>query len=119
MYLSVFAKLVKLTKKVKYLSLIIFKEIIPHLNTIMPHTCPHCDRIFSQKGHLEKHLNKKKTCEKCNVSFTSQYAYINDEYIHVKDYEKNKGDKIKCARGHELVLCNGNKIRKYFRHKKN
>ena len=83
----------------------------------MPHTCPHCDRIFSQKGHLEKHLNKKKTCEKCNVSFTSQYAYINDEYIHVKDYEKNKGDKIKCARGHELVLCNGKKIRKYFRHK--
>ena len=83
----------------------------------MPHTCPHCDRIFSQKGHLEKHLNKKKTCEKCNISFTSQYAYINDEYIHVKDYEKNKGDKIKCARGHELVLCNGKKIRKYFRHK--
>ena len=83
----------------------------------MPHICPHCDRIFSQKGHLEKHLNKKKTCEKCNVSFTSQYAYINNEYIHVKDYEKNKGDKIKCARGHELVLCNGKKIRKYFRHK--
>ena len=83
----------------------------------MPHICPHCDRIFSQKGHLEKHLNKKKTCEKCNINFTSQYAYINDKYIHVKDYEKSNGDKIKCVRGHELVLCNGKKIRKYFRHK--
>jgi len=83
----------------------------------MPHTCPHCDKVFSQKGHLDKHLNKKKTCEKCNLNFTSQYAYINGKYIHVKDYQRNKGDKIKCARGHELVLCDGEKIIKYFRHK--
>lgn len=67
--------------------------------------------------HTPHHLNKKKICEKCNVNFTSQYAYINGKYIHVKNYQKNKDDQVKCSRGHELVLCNGEKIRKYFRHK--
>ena len=83
----------------------------------MPHTCQMCKETFSQKGHLDAHLQKKKTCEKCNVNFTTQYAYINKKYVHVDNYKKVKGDKIKCIRSHELVMCQGEKVKKYFRHK--
>ena len=83
----------------------------------MPHVCPKCSREFSQKGHLEAHLNRIKTCEKCNVNFSTQYAYIKGECIHVATYKKRVGDKPRCERGHELVMCEGSKIKKYFRHK--
>lgn len=83
----------------------------------MPHVCPKCNKEFSQKGHLESHLNRKKTCEKCNVCFSTQYAYVNGKCVHVSEYKKNKGDKVKCQRGHELVMCQGSKVKKYFRHK--
>jgi hypothetical protein len=79
--------------------------------------CPNCEKHFSQKSHLDTHLNKKKTCKKCSKYYESQYAYINDKYINIKDYKKNKNDKIKCHLGHELIMCNGKKIKPYFRHK--
>ena len=55
--------------------------------------------------------------EKCNVNFTTQYATINGKTIHVGEYQKQKGDQIKCDRGHDLVLCQGEHVKKYFRHK--
>ncbi len=83
----------------------------------MNYCCEKCGKGFSQKGHLIAHLNKKKTCEKCNVNFTTQYAFINGNCTHVNNYQLNKKDKVVCCRGHELVLCNGTKVKKYFRHK--
>jgi len=55
----------------------------------------------------------------CNLNFISQFAYINDKEIHITHYNKNrnKNDKITCRHGHELVMCEGKKIKKYFRHK--
>jgi hypothetical protein len=79
--------------------------------------CYKCGHQFSQKSHLDAHLNKKFTCKKCNVNFTTQYAYINNEYIHINNYVKNKKDKICCERGHELIMVNGTQRKKYFRHK--
>lgn len=54
---------------------------------------------------------------KCNINFITQYAYINNKYVHINNYTKNNNDKITCAHGHELVMCDGQKIKKYFRHK--
>ena len=80
--------------------------------------CYKCHRLFNQKCHLDNHLNRKYTCEKCNVNFETQYAYINDKYIHIDEYIKNKvPGKLKCRLGHELILVNGKQRRKHFRHK--
>ena len=87
---------------------------------IMKYSCYKCGKYFNQKGHLETHLNKKKSCQKCNVSFKTNYAYINNEQVHITDYinqYKNIKCKIKCNKGHDLVLVNGSKRRPYFRHK--
>lgn len=65
----------------------------------------------------EAHKKQKKTYQKCNINFITQYALINDIPTHIENYTKTNGDKITCQRGHELVLCNGTKIKKYFRHK--
>lgn len=56
---------------------------------------------------------------KCNINFITQYAYVDDKYMHINKYIKNKNDKITCMRGHELVLCQGPKVKQYFRHKNN
>ena len=34
-------------------------------------------KTFQQKGHLENHLNRKRTCQKCDKNFKTDYAYIN------------------------------------------
>lgn len=83
----------------------------------MKYTCYKCCNEFSQKCHLDNHLARKKTCQKCPIGFNSQYCYINDKYIDIDQYEKNKIDKIFCCRGHELVFCSGEKNKPYFRHK--
>ena len=55
----------------------------------------------------------------CNLNFITQYAYINNQQININHYNKNKNDKITCIHGHELVMCEGKQIKKYFRHKHN
>ena len=79
--------------------------------------CPHCSKMFNQKEHLKKHLNKKKSCIKCDKNFTTQYAYINGKCIYIDDYKKDNKGKPKCQRGHELIFVNGEKNKKHFRHK--
>ena len=54
----------------------------------------------------------------CNISFITQYCYINNKPMYVIDYIKsNHNNKIACQKGHELILVNGKKIKPYFRHK--
>ena len=82
------------------------------------YSCYKCGQSFNQKGHLDAHLNKKKTCQKCNCNFKTNYAYINDKPIHISDYIKTKLTcNIKCDKGHELIFANGKIIKPYFRHK--
>ena len=83
----------------------------------MAYICYKCGKEHSQKGHLEAHLNKQKTCQKCPIGFNSQYCYVRGKCFHIKDYVQNKKDKLVCYRGHELVFCKGEKIKPYFRHK--
>tara|TARA_B110000967_G_C18890733_1_gene567178 strand:+ start:227 stop:3712 length:3486 start_codon:yes stop_codon:yes gene_type:complete len=80
--------------------------------------CYKCKKNFQQKGHLHNHLNRKKTCQKCDKNFKTNYAYIDGKAIHVKDYIKKKEQHlITCNKGHKLVLVNGQKIKCHFRHK--
>ena len=60
-----------------------------------------------------------KKCQKCDNNFMTQYAFINssDKKTYINNYEKCDGDKIRCSNGHELVMVNCEKRRKYFRHK--
>lgn len=84
------------------------------------HQCYKCKACFSQKSHLDAHLNKKNNCEKCNTNFTTQHAYINGNHMTINEYihgDKKKKDKIRCSRGHELVLVNGTINKPHFRHK--
>ncbi len=56
----------------------------------------------------------------CNVSFISQYCFINGNQICVYDYIKNNDKQpIFCLKGHELILANGEKNKPHFRHKNN
>ena len=82
------------------------------------HECYKCQKKFQQKGHLDNHLNRKRTCQKCNKNFKTDYAYIDKIQIHIKDYiEKKEKKEITCNKGHSLVLAHGTKNRPHFRHK--
>ena len=88
----------------------------------MKYNCYKCGKDFKQKVHLETHLNRKKSCQKCNISFKTNYAYINQQPIHILDYIKQykhniTRPKLKCNKGHDLVLVNGKKRKAHFRHK--
>lgn len=54
----------------------------------------------------------------CNINFMSQFCFINNEQIYVKDYiNNNNKQNIFCQNGHELILVNGKKLKPHFRHK--
>ena len=55
---------------------------------------------------------------KCNANFQSQYAYINNQPIHINDYKKDKKDNLLCCHGHQLTAVKKASFRKaHFRHK--
>jgi hypothetical protein len=57
----------------------------------------------------------------CNINFISEYCLINNEKIHVLKYIENINNynnlTLTCDNGHELILVNGEKRKKHFRHK--
>lgn len=83
----------------------------------MIYSCENCGKQFNQKSHYDAHLNKKKSCRKCHTNFTTQYAYVNNDCIHISKYNKELMQKPKCRNGHELILCKGNIKKPYFKHK--
>ena len=83
----------------------------------MNYTCEYCGKIFNQKSHYDTHKNKKIPCKKCDKNFITEWAYINNEYLHISSIDKKSKNKIRCKNGHELVFCSGNIKRPYFRHK--
>jgi hypothetical protein len=85
----------------------------------MVYTCEFCNKPFKQKSHLNTHINKKFSCKKCDNTFITQHAYVNNEIIHINDYKKTLHHKPRCKNGHELIFCptGKNNRRKYFRHK--
>ena len=83
----------------------------------MNYTCELCNKKFGQKSHYDAHKNKKNTCKKCDKNFTTEWAYINKECIHISVIDHNSKHKFKCKNGHELILCNGKIRRPYFKHK--
>ena len=54
---------------------------------------------------------------KCSINFTSQYATVAGEYIHVSKHVATDGTPI-CLNGHELTFVNGSKNIPHFRHKR-
>jgi hypothetical protein len=56
----------------------------------------------------------------CNPSFTSQYAFLDNQHITITDYLKKRdeyyGKALYCNKGHELTAVNCNKRQKHFRH---
>jgi len=85
----------------------------------MNYSCEYCNKGFSQKSHYDMHKLKKKSCKKCDINFTTQYAYLYDNCIHIDKYEKELHTNPKCKNGHVLVYCKGSKNRAFFRHKNN
>lgn len=83
----------------------------------MNYICNYCNRNFSQKSHYDAHKNKKFSCKKCDKNFITEFAYINNECLHISNIDKKSKNKFKCKYGHELILCKGEIKRPYFRHK--
>ena len=55
---------------------------------------------------------------KCSSTFNSQYCYIDEKPVYIREYiQNNHKKKICCQRGHELIFCNGEKKKMYFKHK--
>lgn len=52
--------------------------------------------------------------KKCNKNYQSQYAFIDNNCVHITEYVKNKQDCIKCKNGHQLICASD---RPHFRHK--
>lgn len=83
----------------------------------MNYTCEYCGKNFGQKSHYDAHKNKKISCKKCDKNFITEWAYINNDCLHISTIDKNSKNKLKCKNGHELILCKGQIRRPYFRHK--
>lgn len=82
--------------------------------------CYKCQKKFDQKSHYDTHLSRTRTCQKCDSNFKTNYAYIDGTPIHITKYlEKysKKEKKIKCNKGHNLILVNGPHRISHFRHK--
>ena len=93
---------------------------------ISKYKCYKCGKEFSQKCHLDTHLNKKNTCEKCNYGCKTKWAWINkgevnEKCIHINDYNNREKYKelITCNKGHKLVFAEGERRMRYFRHNSN
>uniref|UniRef100_A0A6C0AT44 Competence protein CoiA nuclease-like domain-containing protein n=1 Tax=viral metagenome TaxID=1070528 RepID=A0A6C0AT44_9ZZZZ len=57
----------------------------------------------------------------CNKSFISEYCFIDDHETHIDLFIQNKNNYenkiLKCRKGHDLILVNGEKNKRHFRHK--
>ena len=56
----------------------------------------------------------------CDCHFDSEFAYYNDEKIHISDYLKNKSnyeDKLLCENGNELHKYESETRKCHFQHK--
>ena len=57
----------------------------------------------------------------CNKAFISEYCFIDYDEIHIDLFMQNKNNYenkiLKCRKGHELILVNGEKNKQHFRHK--
>lgn len=78
-------------------------------------------RIKNNRDDIDYTLNNK-----CNVSFQSQYVYIEKKRYSIDEYKLNNKlqksirlgkKKLCCSKGHELIYVNGKKVKSYFRHK--
>ena len=55
----------------------------------------------------------------CTNNLMSQWAVVNDNLVHVKNYinKKSSEDSLQCRNGHDLILVNGEINIPHFRHK--
>lgn len=65
-----------------------------------------------------KFIETSKMCtKKCDENFATQYAFVGNTKVHISEFSHYSESTPKCENGHELVLCDGDKRRSYFRHK--
>ena len=88
------------------------------------YTCENCQKVFSQKGHLEDHNNRKRPCKKDNtiealvekiLSKTNEGAVNSGATTATTSMEV---DYSKKTREELIALCKGKKIKGYSGKKK-
>jgi len=97
---------------------------------MIKYTCETCQKIFSQKGHLEDHNNRKRPCKKDNtievlveqkvmeaLSKTNQ-ASLKFEAITPNVMQLNKMDYSMKTREELIAVCKDKKIKGYSGKKK-
>jgi site-specific DNA-methyltransferase (adenine-specific) len=94
------------------------------------YTCENCQKIFSQKGHLEDHKNRKHPCKKDNTIESLVEKKVQDallkmnenavkiEAITTTNMKSNKMDFSSKTREELIALCKENKIKGYSGKKK-
>jgi len=56
--------------------------------------------------------------KKCSNNFRTQYAVINNELVHINEYNRETMQDPRCEyKNHELIYCNGDIRKPYFKHK--
>jgi len=91
---------------------------------MVKYTCEICDKVFTQKGHLEVHKNRKRPCKKNNmieviVAQKVKEALINKEHYEQELEEETKEeDYSKNTREELIVICKEKHIKGYSGKKK-
>jgi len=53
----------------------------------------------------------------CNPNFSSQYAFVDGNQIHIKECNFTHKGKFRCQNNHELIPVNSKKREPHFRHR--
>jgi DNA (cytosine-5)-methyltransferase 1 len=97
---------------------------------MVKYSCETCQKIFTQKGHFEKHMSRKRSCKKDNtievlveqkvkevLSKTNMVDDKNESYTN-KELKSNQMDYTKKTREELIVICKEKSIKGYSGKKK-
>jgi len=98
---------------------IILSEVVKEEEAVMikdiPLSCPHCDKVYANKGGLQRHIvihdapeGKPFPCKWCNLKFARKDTLTN----HVKKHHSNVTPEAPQGKPFKCDLCNSHFARK-------
>ena len=88
---------------------------------MVKYSCETCQKIFTQKGHFEKHMSRKRPCKKDNTLDALIEQKVQEALKKNEVVPKNNPSEIdysKKTREELIVICKENGIKGYSTKKK-